>query len=129
MKHAIAFLVCILAGIGIGWYFGHAHAITEYQREALKYAPTIEAELDDLNKQRAEDFKVAKPYEASGAAIALAALTSLDTNNTEDARSRLAAMVANYYRDHSGEGDTNLLTSIMAFANKDMVLSNAVYGK
>ena len=116
-------------GIGIGWYFGHAHAITWYQREALKYAPTIEAELDDLNKQRAEDFKAAKPYEASGASIALAALKRLDTNDTEGARSRLAAIVAIYYRGHSGDGETNLLTSIASLAATDGVLSNAICSK
>jgi hypothetical protein len=85
--------------------------------------------LDGLNKQRAEDFKAAKPYEASSASIALAALKSLDTNDTEGARSRLAAIVAIYYRGHSGDGDTNLLTSIATFAGKDAVLSNAIYGR
>lgn len=129
MKHTIAFLVCILAGIGIGWYFGHIRAITEYQREALKHLPTIEAQMADLNKQRAEDYKAAKPYEASGASVALAALKNLDTNDVEGARLRLAAIVAIYYRGHSGDGDTNLLASIVSLAAKDTVLSNAIYGK
>jgi predicted negative regulator of RcsB-dependent stress response len=129
MKHTIAFLVCILAGIGIGWYFGHARAITEYQREALKHLPAIEAQMADLNKQRTEDFKAAKPYEASSASIALAALENLDTNDVEGARSRLAAIVAVYYRGHSGDGDTNLLTSIVSFAGRDTVLSNAIYSR
>jgi hypothetical protein len=127
MKHTIAFSVCILVGIGIGWYLGYIRAITEYQRDALKNLPTVEAQLEDLNKQKAEDFKAVKPYEASGASIALAALKNLDANDVEGARSRLAAIVAIYYRGHSGDEDTNLLTNIVSLAARDMVLSNAIY--
>lgn len=129
MKHTIAFLICILAGLGIGWYFGHANAITEYQHEALKHLPMVEAQMADLNKQRADDFKAAKPYEASSASIALAALKNLDANDVEGAKSKLAAIVAIYYRSHSSDGDTNLLASIVSFATSDMVLSNAIYGR
>jgi len=70
MKHAIAYLVCILAGIEIGWHFGHARAVIEYERDVL---PKIEAQMEDLNRQRAEEFNAAKPWEESTASIALAA--------------------------------------------------------
>jgi predicted negative regulator of RcsB-dependent stress response len=129
MKRTIIFLICIATGIGIGWYFGHTRAITEYQREALKNLPTIEAQLADLNKQQAEDFKAAKPYMAESASIALTALKRLDSNNVEGARAMLALPVANYYRGHSNDGDTNLLARIATFAAKDAVLSNAMYRK
>ena len=129
MKHTIAFLVCILAGIGIGWYFGHARAITEYQRESLKNLPTIEAQMADLNKQMAENYKEAKPYVASGASMALVALEDLATNNVEGTKAMMTEVVAGYYRDHSSNGDTNLLRSIATFATTDTALSNAIYGR
>jgi predicted negative regulator of RcsB-dependent stress response len=133
MKHAIAFLICVLAGIGIGWYFGYTRPIAKNQRELLKrYQPIknqLEADMADFHRRNAEKFKAAAPWEASSASIALAALKNLDTNDVDGVRSRLAAMVAIYYRGHSGDGDTNLLTSIVAFAGKDAVLSNAIYGR
>ena len=129
MKHTVAFLLCILAGIVVGWYFGHTRAISEYQREALKNLPAVEAQTADFIRLRMEEIKTGKPYEASGASIALAALKSLETNDVEGAKSRLATTVAIYYRGHSGDGDTNLLTRIMDFAAKDAVLSNAIYAE
>ena len=129
MKLTIAFLVCILAGIGVGWYFGHTRAISEYQRETLKHLPTIEAQTADFIRLRMEEFKTGEPYEASGAPIALATLKNLDTNDLEGAKLRLAAMAAIYYRGHSGDGNTNLLSDIVSYAATNATLSNAIYGR
>ena len=129
MRFAIAFLACMLAGIGIGWYWGRSRAISEYQKESLKRQPALQAQLADLSRQREEELKAAKPYEASGASIALAALKDLKTNDVGGAKSRMAAIVAIYYRSHSGDGDTNLLRSIVSFAGTDMVLSNAIHSR
>jgi len=130
MKPTVAFIVCILAAIGIGWYFGRSHAISDYQREALKNLPTIEAQMVAFDKQRAEYYKAAKPWETGTAEIALAGFKDLDTNNTQDARFSFAELVGLYYRGHLRDGDTNLLlTDIVTFAAKDLVLSNEIYGK
>ncbi len=129
MKGLIAFLACIVAGIGIGWYWGHSRAVSEYQRDALQRLPALESQLTDLNRERAEESKAAKPYEASGASIALASLKSLDANDVAGAKSRLAATVAIYYRSHLSDGDTDLLKSIESFAASDSVLSNSIYSK
>jgi hypothetical protein len=123
MKYTIAFIICILAGIIIGWHFGRAHAITEHQR-------SLEAQIVTIDRQRAEYYKTAKPWVTGTAEIALAGLKSLDTNDTADAKYRLAELVGLYYRDRSNDGSTNLLLAdIEAFAAKDLVLSNEIYGK
>jgi hypothetical protein len=133
VKQVIAFLVCILAGIGIGWYFGYTRPVANNQRELLKenqYITNHFHEFDlnvaDFNQLNAKYFKIAKPWEESTASISLAALKNLKTNNMEGAEFRLASMVANYYRGHSRDGDTNLLTNIVIFAATDTVLSNAM---
>jgi hypothetical protein len=132
MKHIITFLACLLVGIGIGWYFGYSCPAAQRQRELLgKYQPLkeeLETNMAYLNKQREEESKKAQPWMASSASIALAALKNLKTNDMEDAKYRLAAIVAAYYRGHSRDGDTNLLTSITTFAATDAAFSNAFYG-
>ena len=136
MKHATAFLVCILVGIGIGWYFGYTRPVAENQRELLKdnqffrdHTQGFDAAAAYFEKRQAEYFKEAEPWEASSASITLAALKNLKTNNLGDAKFRLASIVALYYRSHSRDGDTNLLANIVAFAATDNVLSNAIYSK
>jgi hypothetical protein len=128
MKRIIAFLVCILAGIGIGWYFGYTRPVAKNQRELLsKYQPMMD-EFEAFNKQREAYAKEAEPWMASSASIALGALKNLKTNDMEDAKYRLAAIVAAYYRGHSRDGDTNLLNRIVTFAASDTAFSNALYG-
>jgi hypothetical protein len=130
MKWGIALLVSFLAGSGVGWYFGHSRAISEYQREALKNLPALEAQMLALNRQRTEYYKTAKPWVTGTAEIALAGLKHLDTNDTAEAKYRFAELIGFYYRDHSNDGGTNwLLSDIEAFAAKDVVLSNEIYGK
>ncbi|MGH7992214.1 MAG: hypothetical protein ACREDQ_01750 [Limisphaerales bacterium] len=123
MKISIAFIACILVGIGIGWHFGRAHAITEHQR-------ALEAQIVAIDRQRAESYKTAKPWVEGTAEIALAGLKHLDSNDTAEAKYRFAELIALYYRGHPNDGDTNwLLADIEAFAAKDVVLSNEIYGK
>jgi hypothetical protein len=130
MKRAIQFFACVLVGVGVGWYFGHSHAISEYQREALKNLPTIEAQMLAIDRQRTEYYKSAKPWETGTAETALAGLKDLDTNDMKDARFRFAELLGFYYRSHWNDGNTNVLkTDIVTFAAKDVVLSNEIYGK
>ena len=132
MKCIITFLVCLLVGIGIGWYFGYSCPAAKRQRELLEKYQPLKEELDTnmayLNKQREEESKKAEPWMAASASIALAALKELKTNDMEDAKYRLAQIVSAYYRGHSRDGDTNLLHSIVSFAATDSAFSNAFYG-
>jgi hypothetical protein len=83
-----------------------------------------------IDKQRAEYYKTAKPWEIGTAEIALAGLKSLDTNDMKDARFRFAELLGLYYRSDWHDGGTNLLRAdIAAFAAKDVTLSNEIYRK
>ena len=134
MKRIGAFIICAAVGIGIGWYIGYTRPVAMHQREVLRQSEyfksmsnNIVSGIADFNKLREEYARAAKPYEASSASIALAALKDLDTNDLDGARSRLAGIIATYYRNNSSNGDTNLLTRIEAFASEDRMLSNALY--
>jgi hypothetical protein len=89
----------------------------------------VEAVNEAFIKERAEHDRLAKPYEASGASMALWVLQSLDTNDVDGAKSELVQTIANYYRPHRDDGDTDILAAITAFAAKDAALSNAIYHK
>jgi hypothetical protein len=123
-KTTVAYLVCIAMGVGVGWYVGNTRPNANLQRVLAE----LESETAEFSKQRTEYFKAAAPYAASGASIALATLKNLEANDLERAKSRLAAMIATYYRGHLPEGDTNLLASIADFAATNSRLSNAVFG-
>jgi hypothetical protein len=132
MKNALAFLICISAGIGIGWYFGYVCPAARNQRQLLEeYLPfkqEMETNMAYLNRQREESSKLAKPWEASTASIALVGLKDLDTTNLGDARFRLATLIAIYYHAHLNDGDTNILNRIASCAATNSALSNAIYG-
>ncbi|MGD0815666.1 MAG: hypothetical protein ABSA83_18895 [Verrucomicrobiota bacterium] len=136
MKRAVTFLLCIAPGIAIGWYFGYTRPMAREQRELLAHSQYIrdhfqhvDSDVTALNKSREDYIKAIKPYMAESASMALAALQRLDGNDLRGARSTLVAEIANYYRGHSRDGDTNLLARITALAAKDAVLSNAIYKK
>lgn len=128
MKLTTAILICLLAGIGIGWYVGYTRPVAENQRKLLKDYQPMSEQFELWNKERAAYAKKAEPWMASSASIALAALENLKTNEMADAKYKLASIVAVYYRAHSHDGDTNLLTNIVTFAATDSAFSNALYG-
>jgi hypothetical protein len=125
-------LICFLAGIGIGWYLGYSRPAAKNQRRLLEeYQPIkeeIETNMAYLNKQREESSKLAKPWEASTASIALVGLQDLNASNTGDANFRFATLVGIYFRAHLHDGDTNLLEHIASYATTNSALSNAIYG-
>jgi hypothetical protein len=133
MRRNLKIWICILISIGVGWYLGFLTSVARKERNRDQHIQSqlheLDSDISDLNTRRVEYFNAAKPYEASGASIALGALKDLNANDTNGARVRLAAMVAIYYRDHLHDGDTNLLKSIVDFTGADAVLSNAVYRK
>jgi hypothetical protein len=136
MKRIISFLVCILLGIGIGWYFGYTRPAAKNQRELLKQYHLVrdglgltDADWAEMAKElphMREDMQRSDEY---AAAIALAAFKNLEADNTEEARWKLAMVVGIYYRSHSRDGNTNLLSRIVRYAATNTMLSNTVYGK
>lgn len=133
MKLSIAFLVGILAGIGIGWYFGYSRPVVRNQRELLKeYQYTrdnfhmTDAEMADFANHKAEYFEEMKRQDEMAAVIALMAL---EVGDTERAKKVLVTTVSSYYRVYSKNGNTNLIRHIVSYAATNSALSNAIYGK
>ncbi len=136
MKSSFGYLLCIILSLCIGWYAGFTRPVIKNQRALLEYnqyvkdhLPDFKSDMIEFNKQREEASRQEAPYAASTASIALAALKSLDANDQDDARARMAAIVGNYYRGHSVDGDTNLLDRIVASAATNTVLSNSIHRK
>jgi hypothetical protein len=139
MKRIIAFLVCILVGFGMGWYYGYTRPTAKDQRAILNNQQYFKAHLTNFDaavadfKQRESKISVAaKPWETASASVALMGLKDLETNDMAGAKYRLAELVGLYYRpySHDANAGTNLfLREIAAFAAKDVVLSNEIYGK
>ena len=136
MNRVISFLVCILIGVGIGWFFGYTRPAAKDQRELLKQYQYVrdnfhmtDAEMADFGKHRAEYFEAMKRQDEVAAAIALGAFKNLEAANIEGAKWKLATTVGIYYRGHSRDGDTNLLARIVSCATTNAAISNAIYGK
>jgi len=136
MKRIIAFLVCILIGIGIGWYYGYTRPVAKNQRELLKqYQYTrdnfhmTDAEMADFGKHESEYFAAMQRQDEFAAAIALAAFKNLEASNTDRAKWELETTVSAYYRGHLHDGNTNLLHHIVYYAATNSALSNAIYRK
>jgi hypothetical protein len=136
MKRIISFLVYILLGIGIGWYFGYTRPAAKNQRELLKQYQHVrdnfhmtDAEMTEFGKHYAEYFEAMKRQDEYAAAVALVAYKRLGAGNVERAKWELATTVSTYYRGHRLDGNTNLLTRITSYAATNSAMSNAIYGK
>jgi hypothetical protein len=136
MKRIITFLVCILIGVGIGWYFGFSRPVAKNQRELLKeYHYTLDhlhmtdAEMTEFGKHYKEYFEAMKRQDEYAAAVALLVYKRLGAGNVEGAKWELATTISTYYRGHRLDGNTNLLTRITSYAATNSAMSNAIYGK
>jgi hypothetical protein len=103
-----------------------------YQQYFKAHLTNFDAAVADFKQRESRISVAAKPWEAASAKVALMGLKDLDTNDMDGARYRLAELVGLYYRPYSHDPDsgTNLfIKEIAAFATKDAVLSNEIYGK
>ena len=136
MKRIIAFSVCVLLGVGIGWYFGFTRPATRNQRKLLSEYQFVrdnfhmtDKEMADFGEHRAEYFAAMKRQDEMAAVIALAALVKLEQGDMEKTKSRLQTAISIYYRGHRQDGDSNVLRHITTFAATNAALSNAIYRK
>jgi hypothetical protein len=136
MKRIITFLVCILIGIGIGWYFGYSLPVAKNQRDLLEqYQYTrdkfqmTDAEMADFGKHEPEYFEAMRRQDEFAAAVAFWAFRNLEAGDTNRAEWELATTVSAYYRGHRLDGNTNLLGHIVSYAATNSAMSNAIYRK
>jgi hypothetical protein len=111
MKRPIGFVICILLGLGLGWYFGLIH-----QQKLLR-------------QYQAENLKKSEPTEGFAAGIALVAYEKLEAGDTDTAKRRLATTISIYYRTHRLDGSPKLLALIETYAATNAAISNAIYAK
>jgi hypothetical protein len=136
MKIVLACSVCILIGIGIGWYVGFNRPVAKNQRALLKqYQYTrdkfhmTDAEMADFGKHEAQYFAEMQRQDELAAALALQSFKDLEAGHTQRVKHGLATMVSAYYRQYSSDGNTNLIRHIVSYAATNAALSNAIYRK
>jgi len=109
MKWGVIVLVCLGLGLGLGWYVGCRQTADKSDRDLLR------------------EFHETKQQDEFAAGVALAAFANLQAGRPEKAEHELATTVSIYYRAHRLDGNTNLITSIEAYAATNTVMSNAIY--
>ena len=118
MKLFAACLICLLAGVAIGWYVGSTRPAAVVQR---KLTGTEEA---------AQGFLAAEEREERLAALlALALIVNLERGDTNKAYRRLTDTISLYYQSHRLDGDTNLLVRIERVAATNAVVAAAISRK
>jgi hypothetical protein len=134
MKNALAVLIAILAGLGIGWYFGNTRPGLKNQRELLRQYQYVrdnfhmtDAEMADFGEHQQEYFDAMKRQDEMAAAIALNTLKKLNHEDTDGAKHTLETTISIYYRGHRTDGHSNLLSGIDRFAATNASLSNAIH--
>jgi thioredoxin-like negative regulator of GroEL len=136
MKRILAFLVCVLIGVGIGWFLGYTRPVAKNQRELLKqYQYTrdkfhmTDAKMADFGEHLPEYFAAMQRQDEFAAAVALLAFKRLEAGDTNQAERALATTISAYYRGHRLDGNTNLLARIVSYAATNSTMSNAIYRK
>jgi len=134
MKNALAVLIAILAGFGLGWYFGHTRPSLQNQRELLRQYQYVrdnfhmtDAEMADFGEHQHEYFDAMMRQDEMAATIALASLGRLNHGNLDGAKHLLETTISIYYRGHRTDGNTNVLNHIEISAATNASLSNAIH--
>ena len=136
MKLIAACLVCVLAGVGIGWYLGYARPVARDQRKLLQEYQTVrehsnmtDAEWADLAEHYVEYLAASKRTDEFAAVFALAVSVGLERGDTNGVRKHLANTISFYYQNHRLDGDTNLLARIERVAATNATVAAAISRK
>ncbi|MBI5686452.1 MAG: hypothetical protein HZC54_15375 [Verrucomicrobia bacterium] len=135
MKRIISYMVCILVGAGIGWYFGYTRPVgmkldkvlENYRqvKEALKWT---DKEVLEAAPHVPEMKAIMRQSDEFLATVGYAALNKIEAGDIEGAKKLLARIISIHYR--TGQMDnTNLLARVAELAAKSSALSNAIYRK
>lgn len=120
MKPIISLFVCVFVGFGIGWYFGNTRPPSKYQQEILGQYQWIRDNLHMTDTEMAaagakmpQYFEDMKRQDEMAAVFALRVFKTLETGDTERAKTTLLKAVGSYYRlYHDRGGDTNFMAKI-----------------
>jgi hypothetical protein len=136
MKRVALFLIGVLVGVGIGWYFGYTRPVAENQRKILKNYQTVrdafhatDEEMADFGGRLPEFWDAAKRQDEFAAAVALATFRQLEAGDVSRAKKTLANTMGGYYRGHRDDGNTNVLAHIQSLAATNGKVADAIYRK
>ena len=126
MKRVIPLFVCMLIGVGVGWFFGYTRPSAKNQRELLRQYHYVRDNFHLTDKEMAEAgpkipqyFQDMKRQDEMAAVFALGAFKILEQGDTERAKRQLLKAVGSYYRVyHAKGGDTNFVAKIEEVARK-----------
>ena len=112
MKRIIPSLVCLLVGMGVGWYFGYSRPALRMQHLYEDIQKTTGISDSDMVKQVPESLAAIRREDESVAIVALRGIEILGRGDTQAAKKHLAYWVGSYYRVYHTNGDTNLIARI-----------------
>ena len=119
MKHIITSIVCLAAGVGIGWYFGYTRPSLQAMHLTQELQKETGIPMEEMAKSVPDALAALQRQDETAARYALGAYKILEQGDVERAKSRLLLAVGSYYRVyHDKGGDTNLLAAITEAAQK-----------
>src|SRR5215468_4369598 len=103
MKTALTVLIAMLAGFGLGWYFGTTRPSLKNQREILRQYQYVrdnfhmtDAEMADFGEHQHEYWDAMKRQDEIAAAVALGTLKKLNHGDTDGAKHTLETTISIY---------------------------------
>jgi len=120
MKRIVPFLVCVMLGVGVGWYFGYTRPVVKQQRQLLREYQEIrddfhmtDEEMADVGRKIPQYIEDMKRKDEMAAIVALTAFKLLEKDDVKGAKQVLARHVGIYYvLYHEKGGDAELLSDI-----------------
>jgi hypothetical protein len=121
MKNVFLISVCLLLGVGIGWYLGYSRPVVTNQRKLLKEYESLRDDIDLADPALAETIqKLPQDFEGQFydaiknedemlAVVGLATFKDLERGDTSAAKSRMVQLIGSYYflyHDSGGNPDT-----------------------
>ena len=137
MKRTVPFVVCVMLGIGIGWYLGFTRPVAQRQRQLLKEYHEVredfnmsDEEMIDTGRKFPQYLEDMKRQDEMNAVVALGAFKLLEMDDVEGAKESLAFHVGSYYRlYHSSGRDAQVLSAIEEAAQKYPAISEEISKK
>jgi len=112
MKRFIPSLICLVAGIALGWYFGYTRPALQAMHLYQEVQKTMGLSDAEMVKQVPDSLAAMKRDDEGVALVALRGIEILDRGDVAAAKKHLAYWVGSYYRVYHANGDTNLIARI-----------------
>jgi len=131
MKRGIQFVLCVVLGVGIGWYFGYTRPVAKRQRQLLREYQEVrdgfqmtDQEMADAGRKMPQYLEGIRRQDETTAVVALGALKLLEKDDAQGAKEVLAWHVGSYYRlYHAKGGDAKVLSAIEEAAQQYPIVS------